>query len=308
VIIELDKVDFDYGENPVYESLDLTIERGKKIALVGPNGAGKTTLLKLLAGALTPTAGERRLGHNVSLGYFAQHQIEALDPTNRVIEEIERAMPAGVTMHPRDLLGRFMFSGDDANKPVSVLSGGERTRLALAKLLIQPVNFLCLDEPTNHLDISSRDVLEDALVEYAGTMVLVTHDRHLIRSIADHIIEVESGTVRWFVGDYEHYLYRKAQEEVAAPEPVAVAARKPSGRADKAELRRRRAAVRKVEADITEVHAERERLLALLADAKQYTSGTQAQNAGRALQESERRLEHLESEWERLTEGLDSVG
>jgi ATP-binding cassette subfamily F protein 3 len=308
VIIELDKVDFDYGQNPVYESLDLTIERGKKIALVGPNGAGKTTLLKLLAGALTPTNGDRRLGHNVSLGYFAQHQIEALDPTNRVIEEIERAMPAGVTMHPRDLLGRFLFSGDDANKPVSVLSGGERTRLALAKLLIQPVNFLCLDEPTNHLDISSRDVLEDALVEYAGTMVLVTHDRHLIRSIADHIIEVDAGSIRWFVGDYEHYLYRKAQEEVVAPEPIAVAARKPTARADKAELRRRRAAVRKVEADITKVHAERERLLLLLADAKQYTSGTQAQNAGRALQESERRLAQLESEWERLTEGLDSVG
>jgi len=308
VIIELDKVDFDYGQNPVYESLDLTIERGKKIALVGPNGAGKTTLLKLLAGALTPTSGDRRLGHNVSLGYFAQHQIEALDPTNRVIEEIERAMPAGVTMHPRDLLGRFLFSGDDANKPVSVLSGGERTRLALAKLLIQPVNFLCLDEPTNHLDISSRDVLEDALVEYAGTMVLVTHDRHLIRSIADHIIEVDSGSIRWFVGDYEHYLYRKAQEEVVAPEPARVAARKPTARVDKAELRRRRAAVRKVEADITEVHAERERLLALLADAKQYTTGTQAQNAGRALRESEHRLKQLESDWERLTEGLDSVG
>jgi ATP-binding cassette subfamily F protein 3 len=307
-IIELDKVDFDYGERPVYESLDVTIERGRKVALVGPNGAGKTTLLKLLAGALVPTAGERRLGHNVSLGYFAQHQIEALDPSNRVIEEIERAMPPGVTMHPRDLLGRFLFSGDDANKPVSVLSGGERTRLALAKLLIQPVNFLCLDEPTNHLDITSRDVLEDALVEYAGTLVLVTHDRHLIRSIADHIIEVDSGHIRWFVGDYEHYLYRKAQEEETAPAAAPVAAAKTTTRVDKAELRRRRAAVRKVEAEITEVHAERERLTSLLSDAKQYTSGTQAQNAAKSLEAAERRLAQLESEWERLTEALETVG
>jgi ATP-binding cassette subfamily F protein 3 len=217
-------------------------------------------------------------------------------------------------MHPRDLLGRFMFSGDDANKPVSVLSGGERTRLALAKLLIQPVNFLCLDEPTNHLDISSRDVLEDALIEYAGTMVLVTHDRHLIRSIADHIIEVDSGKVRWFVGDYEHYLYRKAQEEEVAPAADVVGTAKPKGpsgksgpRVDKAELRRRRAAVRKIESEITDVHTERERLNALLADTKLYTSGPQSKNAANALKEADRRLARLESEWEQLTEGLDSI-
>ncbi len=316
VVIELDKVGFFYEpDKPVYGSLDISIERGRKVALVGPNGAGKTTLLKLLAGALSPTSGERRLGHNVSLGYFAQHQIEALDPANRVYEEVERSMPPGVTMHPRDLLGRFLFSGDDVNKPVSVLSGGERTRLALAKLLIQPVNFLCLDEPTNHLDISSRDVLEDALVEYTGSLVLVTHDRHLIRSVADHIIEVESGVVRWFVGDYEHYLYRKAQEQEAAqaPAPMVAAkaaaktAAKAGSRVDKAELRRRRAAVRKVEAEITEVNAERDRLAALLADTKTYASGEMSRNALRAHDAAEQNLAKLESDWERLTESLDST-
>jgi ATP-binding cassette, subfamily F, member 3 len=320
VTITLKDVDFGYEPTkPVYESLDLVIERGQKVALVGPNGAGKTTLLKLLAGALPPTNGSRELGHNVALGYFAQHQIEALDPSNRVIEELQRAIPSGVDVKARDLLGRFLFSGDDIDKPVSVLSGGERTRLALAKLLVTPVNFLCLDEPTNHLDITSRDVLEDALVEYAGTIVLVTHDRHLIRSIADNIVEVtpigdsaslrRGGVPRWYVGDYEDYEWKKTQEAAAAAPAVEVAPSSKPARVDKAEMRRRRAAVRKIEADINEAHAERERLTALLADAKVYaTKGPQVKNATKALQESERRIAQLEADWERLTEELDSIG
>ena len=308
VIITLKDVDFGYDPaKPVYESLDFVVERGQKVALVGPNGAGKTTLLKLLAGALPPTSGSRELGHNVALGYFAQHQIEALDPSNRVIEELQRAIPSGVDVKARDLLGRFLFSGDDIDKPVSVLSGGERTRLALAKLLVTPVNFLCLDEPTNHLDIQSRDVLEDALVEYTGTIVLVTHDRHLIRSIADNIVEVTSGVPRWYLGDYEDYLWKNEQEAVADT-PAAVAAPKPT-RVDKAELRRRRAAIRKIEADIDAAHAERERLTALLADVKAYASGgPQTKNAAKALRESEQKIARLEADWERLTEELDSVG
>jgi ATP-binding cassette subfamily F protein 3 len=308
VVIELDGVTFGYDPSKlVYEGLDLRIERGQKLALVGPNGAGKTTLLKLLAGALQPNAGERRLGHNVSLGYFAQHQIEALDPKNRVIAELERAIPVGTAIRARDLLGRFLFSGDDVDKPVSVLSGGERTRLALAKLLVEPVNFLCLDEPTNHLDIASRDVLEDALVDYAGTIVLVTHDRHLIRSIADHIIEVVDGTPRVFVGDYEHYLWRKTQENGEPPESEVVSApeRQKGPRVDKAELRRRRAALRKVEAELSEAHADRERLAGLLADPRSYVSNDK--DVGKEFDRAQRRLSKLETEWERLTEELDST-
>jgi ATP-binding cassette, subfamily F, member 3 len=305
VVIEMRDVDFAYDTKPVYTDLELTIERGEKVALVGPNGAGKTTLLKLLAGVLQPNAGERRLGHNVALGYFAQHQIEALDPSNRVIEELQRAIPPSVTIRPRDLLGRFLFSGDDTDKPVSVLSGGERTRLALAKLLVTPVNFLCLDEPTNHLDITSRDVLEDALVEYGGTIVLITHDRHLIRSVANRIVEVTSGVPRSFLGDYDDYLYRISQE-VEAP-AIPRATQRDRAKVDKAELRRLRAAVRRVENELDRAHAERKHFEELLADPRVYTRSEKSDETMRAHTAAAKRVSELETEWERLTETLQGA-
>ena len=304
VVISMKDVDFSYGSTRVYDALDVTVERGEKVALVGPNGAGKTTLLKLLAGVLTPQAGERTLGHNVALGYFAQHAIEALDPGNRVIEELQSAVPAGVTIKPRDLLGRFLFSGDDIDKPVSVLSGGERTRLALAKLLVTPVNFLCLDEPTNHLDITSRDVLEDALVEYGGTIVLITHDRHLIRSVANRIIEVKDGVPRSFLGTYDDYLWRLEQE---SDEPV-ISAPKPRAKIDKAELRKMRAAVRRVETELDRAHDELKTLEAKLADPAIYVSSREADEITKAHKAASKHVSQLEAEWEKLTETLEAAG
>jgi ATP-binding cassette, subfamily F, member 3 len=305
VVIELDDVDFSYGDNPVYEGLNLSIERGQKVALVGPNGAGKSTLLKLLAGALEPQSGDRRLGHNVGLGYFAQHQIEALDPTNSVVEELRRAIPSGLDVKPRNLLGRFLFSGDDIEVPVAVLSGGERTRLALAKLLVAPLNFLCLDEPTNHLDMISRDVLEDALDEYTGALVLITHDRHLIRSIADRIVEVVDGVVTDFLGDYDYYLSKRAprtEETARAP-----AAR--GGPSDKKERRRLAAQARqktsesrkriaRIEAQLDRVAAELSDLSATLADPDVYSSGEDVHELVKAYERAKKRTAALESEWE----------
>ena len=210
-ILRLQGVGKSYGDNRVYTGIDLTIWRGMRVALVGPNGAGKSTLLKLLAGVIQPTEGEVILGHQVRIEHYAQHQLESLDANSQVLTEAQRAASDQTSNKVRDVLGAFLFRGRTVEKKVAVLSGGEKARLALARMVLRSPNTLLLDEPTNHLDLLSREVLEDALQNYDGTVVLVSHDRAFINAVATHVVEIlPGGRVSWFEGDYDAYLYRKS--------------------------------------------------------------------------------------------------
>ncbi|MHB8302792.1 MAG: ABC-F family ATP-binding cassette domain-containing protein [Acidobacteriaceae bacterium] len=211
-VVQAQQVGKSFAAKHVFSGVEFTIERGERIALVGPNGAGKSTLIRLLSGMDAPTFGEIRLGHNVVLQYFAQDQYKELDAQARMLDDIGRSAPKISQTELRSLLGCFLFTGDDAYKPLGVLSGGERNRYALARLLVSPANFLLLDEPTNHLDMRAKDVLLEALRGFSGTVVFVSHDRAFIDALATRVFEVRDGAVHVYTGNYEDYLWQTARQ------------------------------------------------------------------------------------------------
>ena len=216
-VVEIKNLVHTYGDKILFLGADLLIERGDRIAFLGPNGSGKSTLLKMIMGTETPTEGEISLGqHQVLPSYFEQNQAEALDLDKTVMFTIHDEVPEWTNEEVRTLLGRFLFSGDSVYKKVESLSGGEKARLALAKMLLNPFNLLILDEPTNHLDIPAKEMLEDALKNYDGTALVVSHDRYFISQVANKIVEIRDGEFRVYLGDYHYYLEKIAEEKAAA--------------------------------------------------------------------------------------------
>jgi len=334
-VVELNGVRKSYPGRVIYDRLDLTVTRGQRVALVGPNGAGKSTLLKMLAGVLHPDGGTITYGQNVTIAYYAQHQLESLDPKATVLEEITAAAPDQDIPFLRGILGAFLFSGDEVKKRVGVLSGGEKSRLALARMLVRPANFLLLDEPTNHLDIPSRDVLEEALLEYTGTMCFITHDRHFIQAVANTVLEVSGGTATAYPDGYEYYLDKKAAKTAAAvagatnglvpspapastgPEvgPTRAAGKSREQRRREADERTRRSAQTKplktrldlLERELGEQGRELEQLTSLLGEPDFYQDKRRFFEAMERHAHLKKSIDRLTSEWGELQERYDTL-
>jgi ATP-binding cassette, subfamily F, member 3 len=326
VVIELKHVAKSYGQHVVYRDLDLVLERGDRVALVGVNGAGKTTLLRILAGVLPFESGQRTLGHNVTTAYFAQYYIESLEPRNTVIDEIRSVAPDESEQRLRGLLGAFLFSGDDVTKQISVLSGGEKTRVAIARMLTRPANFLLLDEPTNHLDIPSREILTDALDAYKGTMCFITHDRTLIRELANKIIEVRNGRITVFLGGYDDYLRQSevlqaetdrpmigTRRQQSARQPVAMTRSKRKGLEGRLRNQHHRAIsplrqrIAEIEQESAAVTRRIQEIEALMVDPSHYQDSENVVSVNREYAELRERAVRLTAEWDGLAAQAESL-
>ena len=311
IVVRIEGLSKAYGDKVVYRDLNFLMRRGDRVALVGPNGAGKSTLLKLLAGGTDPDGGRLELGHNVTAEYYAQHQLEALDPGHTVLQSVEAAAAGRFDRQStRTLLGSFLFPGEDVDKRVSVLSGGEKARLALCRLLVRPANLLLLDEPTNHLDLMGREVLEDALDEYEGTLIFVSHDRYFMNRVATSIGEVGNGRVDTYPGDYDTFMERAVTEapEAADESGTDDRQRRRELRRTEAEERNRLYRERKVvqdeldrvEPEIATLERSLDQVNAQQADPATYSDPEKAARLARERAEIESNLEGLYARWDDL--------
>ncbi len=320
--VTLEGVNFAYGDRAIYHDLHFQAERGQRIVLVGPNGAGKSTLLKLLAGVLPLPSGERRLGHNAKVGYYAQQRTELLQPDRTVLQEASDTPQRWSEEYIRTVLGCFLFTEDDVFKRVSMLSGGEKSRLALAKLLLDPPNLLLLDEPTTHLDISSIDALLNALEPFEGTLIFISHDVYFIRSLANHVAHVNRGEITHYPGDFQYYQDKiggLTRKEVPAPsdktktEPTSsnngtrrAGTKSRDQRRKEAEERQARSRLRNqqkarvddLENRIADLESRQQSLTRELERPETHQDGTKAQEVTQELQDTVSELKRLTGEWE----------
>jgi ATP-binding cassette, subfamily F, member 3 len=326
-VLELKAVDHAYGETVVYQGLDYTVERNQRTVFVGPNGAGKSTLLKLLAGVLPVQKGMREVGHNVLVGYCSQHRVETLNLRHTVLEEASDCGKQVPEQAVRTLLGAFLFRGDDVFKPVSVLSGGEKSRLVLAKLLLNPPNFLLMDEPTTHLDMASIEALIQALRQYEGTLVFISHDVYFIKSIATSVLHVRSGLLTFYPGNYDYYLEKTGSESAVAglvADGRTVAPESVSGSGPKAKDQKRLEADARqsrfrakqesernlltVERRILELELRQKELAGILEQPERSENAVRPAEASRELTSVTKELESLSAQWERLAEMVQDKG
>jgi ATP-binding cassette subfamily F protein 3 len=305
IVAEFKDVSKSYGSKHVFSDASFIIERGDRIALVGINGAGKSTMIKLLAGTEPLTAGSYTLGHNAVPDYFAQDQYKELNPDARMLDDLGDAAPRSTQTELRTLLGCFLFSDDEVFKRIGVLSGGERNRYALARMLLAPSNFLLLDEPTNHLDMRAKDVLLESLSKYTGTIVFVSHDRYFIDNLATRIFEIEDGHVHVYPGNYEDYLWRKqggaspiVAESSAEPEPVAEAPVEPKKRVNPIKLKQLQDRIREVEQQVASLESEIQQHEAALGDFK---SVEETKRLTELVSARRSELETRVAEWEDLS-------
>ena len=323
-VVELVGAGKSYGPKEVLKDVDLVIERGDRVALVGVNGAGKSTLIRLLAAKDPLTEGELKLGHNAEPGYFAQDQYKELDTEARVLEDLGQFSPVSTQTELRNLLGCFLFRDDDVFKPIGVLSGGERNRYALLRMLLRPTNFLLLDEPTNHLDMRAKDVLLDALLKYTGTVVFVSHDRYFIDKLATRVFEVADGGVQVYPGNYEDFLWRKQQggngtsatlaTNGAVPAPAIASNDRgldtdqeitdaKSKRLNPIKRKQMQERSRDIEEDIARVEAA---IAICETGLLNYVSAEETKRQNLDLENQRKELEQLMAEWEELGQALEA--